>query len=287
MRKFVWKNKIAITACTLTIAFSIGFWVLSQVPTETSVGDDLIVAGNVGIGTTTPALKLDVVGGVRIIGNNDNWKILEVDQIGLGPIVEFKQSGNIKFTVDNAGKVGIGTTTPTHKLDVRGQIRQVMNTDWDVWIQGGPVNNGDDRNLAILGADEDSGDRLYINYNAEYASGTWLGGAITGTYGNYHVASDERLKKDIVTITNALDKVLALRGVNFKWRDNDFDNGTLQMGLIAQEVETVIPEVVHTVDDEMETKAIEYQYMIGLLVEAIKEQQKEIDDLKTKINAGQ
>lgn len=229
IRKFLWKNKIAITACTLTIAFSIGFWVLSQVPAETSVGDDLIVAGN----------------------------------------------------------VGIGTTNPSHRLDIRGPIRNTHSTTYDVWIQGGAAGSGDDRNLALIGEDEDSGDRLILNWGTEYAAGIYMGGNIRGDYGNYHVASDERLKKDIVTIPNALEKVLALRGVNFKWKDDGIDNGTFQMGMIAQEVEKVVPEVVHTTDDEIETKAIEYQYMIGLLVEAIKEQQKEIDDLKTKLNIGQ
>jgi len=55
------------------------------------------------------------------------------------------------------------------------------------------------------------------------------------------------------------------------------------MGMIAQEVEKVVPEVVHTAEDEMRIKAIEYQYMVGLLVEAIKVQQKQIEELKGEI----
>ena len=70
-------------------------------------------------------------------------------------------------------------------------------------------------------------------------------GDITGTHGTYHDGSDSRIKKEIVTIPNALTKVAALRGVNFKWKDES--KGTaLRMGLIAQEVEAVIPEVIHT-----------------------------------------
>ena len=103
-------------------------------------------------------------------------------------------------------------------------------------------------------------------------------GDITGTHGNYHVSSDERLKKDIVTIPNALDKVLALRGVNFKWKNKEDTN--LMMGMIAQEVESVIPEVVHAQDDEMETKAVEYQFIVGVLIEAVKELSAKVEALE-------
>jgi len=103
-------------------------------------------------------------------------------------------------------------------------------------------------------------------------------GDITGTHGNYHVSSDERLKKDIVTIPNALDKVLALRGVNFKWKNKE--DQSLKMGMIAQETELVIPEVVNTQDDEMGTKAVEYQFVVGVLIEAVKELSAKVEALE-------
>jgi len=124
----------------------------------------------------------------------------------------------------------------------------------------------------------DTGGDTFPNPELEITSA----GDISGTHGSYHTSSDERLKKDIVTIPNALDKVLALRGVNFKWK-NESKGTNLRMGLISQEVESVIPEVVHTQTDEMETKAVEYQYLAGLFVEAIKEQQEQIEELSTRI----
>jgi len=78
-------------------------------------------------------------------------------------------------------------------------------------------------------------------------------------------------------LENALDKTLLLRGVNYN--DIRIDPDQLRMGLIAQEVELIIPEVVHT-DEKTTMKSIEYQNIVGLLVEAIKEQQKQINDLK-------
>jgi hypothetical protein len=86
--------------------------------------------------------------------------------------------------------------------------------------------------------------------------------------------SDEKLKKNIKTIDDALSKVKKLRGVEFDRKDMDEH----QVGLIAQEVEKVIPEVVY--GDQI--KSIAYGNLIGVLIEAIKEQQKQIDELKKK-----
>jgi hypothetical protein len=95
--------------------------------------------------------------------------------------------------------------------------------------------------------------------------------------GTFSATSDKRLKSDIKTITNPLDKVIALRGVTF------YKDGAFGTGLIAQETEEVLPEVVLTADDEMGTKSVAYGNMVGLLIEAIKEQQVQIEELKEKI----
>jgi len=83
--------------------------------------------------------------------------------------------------------------------------------------------------------------------------------------------SDATLKKDVETISNGLDKVTQLRGVTYKWINNDTDG----MGLIAQELEEVVPEAVST--DSNGTKSINYSSLVGLLVEAVKELNNRID----------
>ena len=93
----------------------------------------------------------------------------------------------------------------------------------------------------------------------------------------YGTTSDERIKTNIKTIENALDKTLLLRGVNYY--DFRIEPDRLKIGLIAQEVELIIPEVVHT-DPDTTMKSIEYGSIVGLLIEAIKDQQKQIDELK-------
>ena len=110
-------------------------------------------------------------------------------------------------------------------------------------------------------------------------------GDITAFY-----SSDRTLKENIVEIDNAMDKITAIRGVYFDWTDEHIekrggeDGYWVQkhdVGVIAQEVEEVLPEVVKDRDDG--TKAVDYQKMVALLIEGMKEQQVQIDDLKTEI----
>lgn len=91
-------------------------------------------------------------------------------------------------------------------------------------------------------------------------------------------SSDERLKENIQTIENAVEKVSALRGVSFDFKESKQS----QIGVIAQEVEKIIPEVVGENPDGY--KGVQYGNIVGLLIEAIKEQQEQIDTLKKEIN---
>ena len=93
----------------------------------------------------------------------------------------------------------------------------------------------------------------------------------------YGTSSDERIKTNIKSIENALDKTLLLRGVEYN--DIRIEPDKKRIGLIAQEVELIIPEVVG-IDEATTIKNIEYGSLVGLLVEAIKEQQKQINELK-------
>ena len=89
--------------------------------------------------------------------------------------------------------------------------------------------------------------------------------------------SDARLKDNIETIPNALEKVCAMRGVNFTRNDNNDQPGT---GVIAQEIQEVFPVVVKENDDEDNTLSVSYGNLVGVLIEAIKELKEEINELK-------
>lgn len=95
--------------------------------------------------------------------------------------------------------------------------------------------------------------------------------------GSLSQSSDERLKKDIKTIENALDKTNRLRGVTYTWK-TDVHNEDPQIGVIAQEVEKVFPEFVLTDEDGM--KSVNYAQMTAVLIEAVKELNAKISDLE-------
>ena len=101
-------------------------------------------------------------------------------------------------------------------------------------------------------------------------------GNFTAT-GDVESNSDERLKENIETIENALEKVSNMRGVYFDMKARP---GVRKVGLIAQEVEKVLPEVVSTDPDKDNIKSVAYANVVGLLVEAIKELKVEVDMLK-------
>ena len=89
--------------------------------------------------------------------------------------------------------------------------------------------------------------------------------------------SDKRAKENIVTVDNALDKVSNLRGVYYNKKDSD--EKKREVGVIAQEVKEVLPEVV-TYDKENDQYGVDYGKINGLLIEAIKDLKKEIEELK-------
>ena len=99
---------------------------------------------------------------------------------------------------------------------------------------------------------------------------------------NVTAYSDARLKSDVKTIEGGLEKVSQLRGVTYIRDDNK--HGGQQIGVIAQEVEEIIPQVVMTADDEMGTKSVDYGRITAVLIESIKELKAEIDELKEKLN---
>ncbi|MCZ6820330.1 MAG: tail fiber domain-containing protein [Calditrichaeota bacterium] len=106
-------------------------------------------------------------------------------------------------------------------------------------------------------------------------------------------SSDRRLKKNITTLDGALEKVLHLRGVSFEWKKDGARNRNpqqgVQIGLVAQEVETVVPELVKT--DSEGYKTVAYSNVTALLIEAVKEQKKtiaeqnaQLKELRSRVN---
>jgi len=103
-------------------------------------------------------------------------------------------------------------------------------------------------------------------------------GTIRAT-GDIIAYSDARVKENVETIENALDKVTKLRGVSYT--RNDIEDKSTKIGVIAQEILEVVPEVVQ--QDDEGRYSVSYGNIVGLLIESIKELKAEVDELKSKI----
>jgi len=216
--------------------------------------------------------------GARITGKRETWH-------GAPMGLSFHTGGinivNEQMTIKSDGKVGIGTANPAEKLEVNGNIKVCRSGARELHLKNG--RNGD----ATVGS---SGGWLRLNTNGEIAF--WTNGqgeandspqvlfTVTGTIhcASLSQTSDGKLKKEVQAIDNALSKVSELRGVNYKWKDAQRGEG-LQMGLIAQEVEKVLPELVST--DSNGDKSITYSNLTALLIEAVKELSEKLAKLES------
>ena len=194
------------------------------------------------------------------------------------------------ITVDANGHITAIATGATGNMtgffveDGDGTEVQINNANEWKFVEGGgiDINWSDTSN----GSDTDPYDLTFtctIDSPSEVglanlsSSGNALAGAFTAT-GDITAFSDARVKENVETIPNALEKVTALRGVNF----NKIGEEKRSTGVIAQEVREVLPEVIHENEDGM--LSVAYGNITGVLIEAIKEQQKQIDELKAKLD---
>jgi len=238
--------------------------------------------GSVGIGTKNPQSKLHIAGGgtintgttIATFNNSSNQsRITIIDENGTGtkppgmrspaasyglglyapggPIIFYNEAAETeKARVASGGEFLIGAATLT------GTSSQLLQVTGGAYVSG---------NLGIGSTNPTS--KLHV-----------IGDILAS--GNVTGYSDESLKENIQTISNGLDKVIQLRGVEFNRKD--MDGNPHQIGVIAQEVEKVIPEVVSTQSNGI--KSVAYGNIIGVLIEAIKEQQQQIEFLKKEIN---
>ena len=117
----------------------------------------------------------------------------------------------------------------------------------------------------------------------KWYGGTTLAATLSGAgaftaVGNVTAFSDRRVKENIKTIDNALAKVLCLRGVTYN--RTDLEDKSEQIGVIAQEVKEILPQVVI---EENDRYSVAYGNIVGVLIEAIKEQQAQIEELKSRL----
>jgi len=280
--------------------------------------------GWLGIGTDNPQdmLHLKSTGDVQIrleadtdnVGEDDNPSILLVQDGGAvsgrlnlsgtnnlqlinqyDGAVEIGQNNTPNFTIDNTGKFAFGSalSTASHFMQLYEDTPWICITNTAETLHGIRFEDAQATSTqnALFGYNCSTNHvELHINNTKRFQF---------NSDGNFHAdnditafstsVSDARLKDDIETIDNALDKVKALRGVQYVWNKGS-RKGQKDLGVVAQEVEKVLPEIVREkemplLDDSGEKyKTVDYEKMVGVLIEAMKEQQKQIDELKARLD---
>ena len=171
------------------------------------------------------------------------------------------------FTIDVVGDIILDAGGDDVKFHDSGTLRgfvSMVNTDLTI------QSSTQDRDIIFKGDDGGS---------AITALTLDMSGAGAATFNNDVTAfSDKRLKTDISNIENGLDKVMQMQGVYYK--RNDIEDAREQIGVLAQDMEAIMPEIVLTADDDMQTKSVDYGKLTSVLIEAIKELKIEIDELK-------
>jgi hypothetical protein len=189
------------------------------------------------------------------------------------------------MVISSEGNVGIGTADPKAKLSVSA------NDDGDMVNVYSPADNTlaiqttlDNEPIGTYG--DDSQNRLVLQPTIGN-----VGIGITSPQDKLDVngyvrsngnrlTSDARWKGNINSIENSLERITQLRGVTYEWTDKSKGEGE-QLGVIAQEVEELFPQVVHT--DNQGYKSVEYSKLVAPLIEAVKSLSAENDALKERI----
>ena len=202
--------------------------------------------------------------------------------------LSFFSEGSERMRITSAGKVGIGFTAPNYSLSVSGSI----NAGYVV------IGDNTNSNNSTIEAVNSAGGTTYGPLHIQFYSGNYLSvcngggnllvggvtnngeklyvmGSIRAT-GSITANSDIALKKNLLKIENALEKVEQINGYTYELKEDDSKR---HAGVIAQEIQTVLPEIVNKGNDGI--LGVEYGNISALLIEAIKEQNIKIKNLET------
>ncbi|UCD55845.1 MAG: tail fiber domain-containing protein [Candidatus Omnitrophota bacterium] len=273
-------------------------------------------SGNVGIGSEYAADVLDIRGGegtlsIReaieephkfLIDQNDtvgtdlseNWGELTFSTPSSDGANDRIERMRIETGDSNGdGNIGIGTTNPDEILSITATEPSIKLTDLGVYTWR---MKADGQRLNFLHGSVGQYQTMTL-YLDNVGIGTTNPGYELDVAGQCHAtshptSSDIRFKKNIIRLTNVLEKLENIRGVSFEWNAKyermGRSTGHKEIGVIAQEIESVFPELV-TTWEEQNYRAIEYGRFTGVLVEAIKElkaeKDAEIEQLKLEIAA--
>lgn len=265
--------------------------------------------GNVGVGESEyPVEKLHVDGNIFTDGRffspalttHPTFSFRGDNQTGmynpsLGSIA-ISTKGNQRFRLFDNGQIGVGSfesgDVAEHELSVRGDLQvsghvlaeprdspDAPSYSWSKNTDTGMYNPHpytlafSSKGIERMRITEDG--RVAINTNTPSNNALSIQGSVFAT-GDIKTRSDKRSKMDIRPIQDALHTVSRLRGHTYVSKDDSYRDHKRSMGLLAQDVESLVPEAVHY-DGENDEYSINYQTLVALLIEAIKEMRSDFE----------
>jgi hypothetical protein len=271
-----------------------------------SVGNTILNVNPSGIRVTGIASATtfsgNFSGGTAVFADTTSGNIVRITQAGTGNALIVEDQSNpdaSPFVITGIGSVGIQTTAPTANLDVfggmkisrqdsafdGGEITFARASDnvnaWSLDVYGSNANTSFRITDVVQGQPRiqiGSGGNVGLGSTATSKFHVFGDAIITGiiTCTDINITSDINLKENITTVDNALDIVNDLRGVRFEWKKNHKPS----YGVIAQELEKVLPELVTDTDP----KTVNYNGIIGVLIESVKKLSEEVEYLREKIS---
>ena len=277
---------------------------VAKFTSSSGIGNSIIYDNgtNVGIGTITPTGYSDRI--LNIFGSasaelhitTTGSGTLQSDGLSIGlrdsdgsanfylrdnSFMAFGTNDSERMRITSGGNVLIGTTTSNnHKLEIVSGSTSAIRVSVDSGTSGISMSPG-----AIFQIDKagvgggafqiTSGGNVLINTTTNNGERLYVDGAIRAT-GTITANSDIKLKKNLLRIENALEKLEQINGYTYEFKENDSKR---HAGVIAQEIQTVLPEIVNKGNDGI--LGVEYGNISALLIEAIKEQNIKIKNLET------
>ena len=279
-----------------------------------SAGRNITASGNVGIGVTSPTNRLNIASDVPYANLTSATLLRTTAQLH---IKQTTGTGSLYIANGYTGGVGTGSVIQTSDYfagsDHGSGTTLFLNPlggnvnfgNGSVTFGGGNINLGSGSVTFALGTWHSSSDgkpRFWFVNNGETHFGSGNGrftfrnaqqidtltldnaGNFTAT-GNVTAFSDVRVKTNIVEIDSPLEKIMKMRGVYYNRIDDINARPARHVGVIAQEVEAVLPEVVLTDTSEDKYKSVAYGNIVALLIEGMKAQQSTINSLLDKLPA--
>jgi hypothetical protein len=300
-------NQNEIRAGRTAVGGYLDFYTNNTVGQE-SASDGVLVmrmtsSGNVGIGTSSPVNKLDVLGDVTVGGFYRNADVTAVGAAGMLLNLGARNGSTLTAgaavgaQLDNPATTGVlqfysrtaGALTEKARIDTSGNLL-VGQTSWSFASNGTQIaangriynTSNTDYNLELAGS---TSARIRF-YTSAGGSGTTVGSiTVSGSATTYATSSDYRLKENVAPMQNALATVAALKPVTYTWKTDGSDG----QGFIAHELQAVVPDCVTGTKDAVDKdgnpqyQGVDTSFLVATLVSAIQEQQTMIEEMRAEI----